>query len=294
MKHNKSKFILRWVGRIITIFSIAFVLIKLSTYSQQLNIQDIPSYSYLVFIFCIGLYAFGNYILSMAWRLLVANSEYTLSASTAIWMFGGSQIAKYLPGNIFQFASRQVIGVQHGIKNNVLLKSTLWEIGLMGIAAGSFGVFLLNEYFPNLMEYEMTLFAGLIVITGSILSLIASRNYLKACGLYLCFFLVSGGIFSLIFFTLNDNLTPTLETFSQTSCYFIIAWLIGFATPGSPAGLGVREAVLITLLDSPSIEDTLLVAVLISRIVTVLGDMLFFAISSLFRPKQAVSNNSLL
>jgi hypothetical protein len=106
--------------------------------------------------------------------------------------------------------------------------------------------------------------------------------------------LVSGGIFSLIFFTLNDSLTPTLETFLQTSCYFIIAWLIGFATPGSPAGLGVREAVLITLLDSPSIEDTLLVAVLISRIVTVLGDMLFFAISSLFRPKQAVSNNSLL
>ncbi|EOX0969954.1 hypothetical protein ACO4G9_001481, partial [Vibrio parahaemolyticus] len=91
MKHNKSKFILRWVGRIITIFSIAFVLIKLSTYSQQLNIQDIPSYSYLVFVFCIALYAFGNYILSMAWRLLVANSEYTLSASTAIWMFGASQ-----------------------------------------------------------------------------------------------------------------------------------------------------------------------------------------------------------
>ncbi|CDT86081.1 hypothetical protein VDIAB_110574 [Vibrio diabolicus] len=58
--------------------------------------------------------------------------------------------------------------------------------------------------------------------------------------------------------------------------------------------MGVREAVLITLLDSPSIEDTLLVAVLVSRIVTVLGDMLFFTISSLFRPKQAVSNNSLL
>lgn len=52
--------------------------------------------------------------------------------------------------------------------------------------------------------------------------------------------------------------------------------------PGAPAGIGVRETVLVLLLGSYMIEADLLMAVLIGRIVTVFGDVIFFLAISIY------------
>jgi glycosyltransferase 2 family protein len=57
---------------------------------------------------------------------------------------------------------------------------------------------------------------------------------------------------------------------------FVIAWLAGLLTPGAPAGVGVREMVMILLMAPLVPEAALVFAVVLSRIITVCGDTLFY------------------
>jgi uncharacterized membrane protein YbhN (UPF0104 family) len=68
----------------------------------------------------------------------------------------------------------------------------------------------------------------------------------------------------------------TFSTFSVLCGSYVIAWLAGLITPGAPAGVGVRELVLLFLLGEQIPAADLLLAVVLGRIVTVVGDLLFF------------------
>jgi uncharacterized membrane protein YbhN (UPF0104 family) len=57
-----------------------------------------------------------------------------------------------------------------------------------------------------------------------------------------------------------------------------MAWWAGFVAPGSSAGVGVREAVLVLALEPQLGADGALLAALALRLVTTLGDLLFFAL----------------
>jgi uncharacterized membrane protein YbhN (UPF0104 family) len=59
--------------------------------------------------------------------------------------------------------------------------------------------------------------------------------------------------------------------------------LAGFVVPGSPAGVGVREAVLVLTLEPHLPSDGALLLALSLRLVTTFGDLLFFAICALAR-----------
>jgi uncharacterized membrane protein YbhN (UPF0104 family) len=59
----------------------------------------------------------------------------------------------------------------------------------------------------------------------------------------------------------------------------VVAWLIGLITPGAPAGAGVRELVLYALLRTSIPQTDLLYVIVIGRIVTILGDVVFYGMS---------------
>ena len=70
---------------------------------------------------------------------------------------------------------------------------------------------------------------------------------------------------------------------------YSLAWLAGFVIPGAPGGLGVREFVLYALI-SPWVDDkVLLMAIASSRIVTTLGDVVFYIMGLIasVKPKLA-------
>jgi hypothetical protein len=58
-----------------------------------------------------------------------------------------------------------------------------------------------------------------------------------------------------------------------------LAWIVGFVTPGSSAGFGVREAVLIVVLQSSLDRETAVLVALALRLVTLAGDLLLFVAS---------------
>jgi hypothetical protein len=60
-----------------------------------------------------------------------------------------------------------------------------------------------------------------------------------------------------------------------------LAWAAGFVVPGSSAGLGVREAVLIVALESALGAEASTLAALALRVVTTAGDGVFCALALL-------------
>ena len=66
---------------------------------------------------------------------------------------------------------------------------------------------------------------------------------------------------------------------------FALAWVVGFVTPGAPAGLGVREALLLAMLSHGMGASNASLLIVALRIATTLGDMLCFALGLAMMPR---------
>jgi uncharacterized membrane protein YbhN (UPF0104 family) len=73
--------------------------------------------------------------------------------------------------------------------------------------------------------------------------------------------------------------------FALLTTAFALAWVVGFVTPGAPAGLGVREAVLLLLLAHGMGAANASLLILTLRIATTLGDMLCFILGLAVMPR---------
>ena len=259
------------------------------------------NYELLITIFvCSIIYGLSEFLLSFAWRrLLKMCGHKDISANICNRIYGKSQIAKYIPGNVFHVVGRHILGSQAGIKNIVLAGATIYEIlGLISISvligfSGMIMFGLSNIYF-SLYQIIIILFFTLVItslITALAPYLMSLRgiilpyrgiwdtvlNISKVYIFYFIFFLIAGLLLVIIvnlFLDINIYITAKLVVI------FSISWLAGFIIPGAPGGIGVREAVIIFFI-TPIIGEAQSVAIAIAlRFVTLLGDVWFLMISS--------------
>ena len=94
--------------------------------------------------------ALAIYCKAFAWWNLLKQFGAKPSCNWAIKTYGISQLAKYVPGNIFHLAGRQAMGMAAGVNGKALAKSTLWELGISAIAAGFFACLALPLKWPGL------------------------------------------------------------------------------------------------------------------------------------------------
>jgi glycosyltransferase 2 family protein len=246
------------------------------------------------------IYSLSEFLLSFSWRkLLILCGHKYISLNLSNEIYGKSQIAKYIPGNIFHVVSRHMLGSQVGIKHIVLAGATIYEIlGLISTSAliGFSGMVIFglgNIYFSFnqiiiillttiIISFSVVILAPyLMKIRGIILPNQKKWDYIyniiSIYIYYLLFFLIAGLILVFIvkiFFDLN------LINSAKIIVIFSIAWVAGFIVPGAPGGIGVREAVIIFLI-SPIIGEAQGIAVaIVLRLVTSLGDMWFLFITN--------------
>jgi hypothetical protein len=103
-----------------------------------------------------------------------------------------------------------------------------------------------------------------------------SLAVVRAFIFYALFLLISGVLFWGVLLIIGTTQTQTFYMLSGITSAYVIAWLFGLVTPGAPAGIGVREYILMMLLNEQFSEPELLLAVLIGRLITALGDVIFF------------------
>ena len=269
--------------------------------NSALNIELIFTIS-----LCSIIYAISEYILSFAWRqLLMWCGHKKISINLCNSIYGKSQIAKYIPGNVFHVLGRHVLGKEAGIKNLVLAGATIYEIlGLLSasILIGFSGMLIFglgNIYFSShqiILILMITLIVNILIIASAPYFMrlrgitiphhgISSSlyNMIKIYLLYFIFFLIAGLLLVYIvkiFLDLDINITGKLIVI------FSIAWVAGFIIPGAPGGIGVREAVIIFFI-TPIVGEAQSVVVAVAlRFVTLLGDVWFFIFSNKKKLKE--------
>ncbi|WP_139795781.1 hypothetical protein [Desulfocicer vacuolatum] len=225
------------------------------------------------------IYGAGNILLAQAWWCLLSFLDKKIAKNRAIKIYGISQLAKYVPGNIFHLAGRQAMGMAAGVTAEILLKSTLWELTLITLAGALFSLLVLPLLWPAVSIFAaITIFAVLVIGCVRAMNHFLSHLLGTAMILQIIFLAISGFIFISVILIINPQaISPAM--FITLCGAYVVAWLGGLITPGAPAGAGIREMILLFLLDGGVAQVDLLLAVVLGRMITVLGDLLFFTIT---------------
>jgi glycosyltransferase 2 family protein len=295
---------LKVLGWVVSGLSFYFVGSTLFSNAQQLT--DLGLTWSMLLALTIGSIAYGVIlpVQTMAWGLLLSGCIATeIKWAEVLSVYGRSQIMKYVPSNIFHMVGRQILGRTFGWSQRGIAVASVLEAMLL-IVTALFIIIVLGSLIPtNVFSFvpkPLMFLSGVGTLMGSWLllyyasaipvlnrltdglslrNLAWSRHVPLAFFLYLAFFVLCGLLlwFLLATFrsTWNWNMVPTI------GLAFTAAWLIGYVVPGAPGGLGVREAGLVILLTPFSGEPNAVMASLAMRVITTIGDMLYYLISAI-------------
>ena len=280
---KQSKKLIHLAGSLLAVSGIIFVLLNLYKNGQNIDLNQLSWYCIVCLLVLSLVYAFANSLLAAAWMQILLHLKMTIDFFSAYHIYGISQIAKYLPGNIFHIAGRQGLGMAAGISGWALVKSTVLELAMISSTACLFSALVLPLFFNQLaLFFSYAVFVvAVIVVFFTICSLKFAGKHLGMAFLFYTIFLsISGSIFTVILLLLSENFL-SFFIMPAIAGSFIIAWLIGLVTPGAPAGIGIREMVLLFLLKGKVTDADLLLAVILGRLVTVSGDLFFLFFSAL-------------
>lgn len=311
IKLNK---IIKIATAIITIAAIIFVTERVIT-NQVWSLNQIDTGIIIRTVFIGGFFYFTNLtFLPMIWRrLLVWFGEEPKSFIEVYVLYGISQISKYVPGNIFHFATRHVMSLQNGSKNAPLLGATILELIITVIGATTVCLigYIFNVRYSNLSVDKVFLFGGMLFLFLSTFVISLPRiikifpsiafflrdfqkknkngkdafvSFLPVFIYTLSFFIISGLIFYLIIIWINTNGKEI--PISVALSIYSIAYLLGLITPGASGGVGVRESIIIVLISGYIGNSQATLIALLSRLITVIGDLIFYLLSIFFKNQK--------
>lgn len=275
------------LGSALALLGVVFVAFRLHAYQAELDLSRISISAWAVISVLALAYGLANVLLSLAWWHLLRHLGVSTTRFGSIRLYGLSQLAKYVPGNIFHLAGRQALGMAKGMPAGALAKSTVWELALIAIAGALFGWLVLPLLVPGFPEVASV--AILLVTVALAAQLLRTKTGTGVAWAFLwqiLFLFCSGAIFvALLLLISGSNELGSAQWVTIAGAY-VLAWLVGLVTPGAPAGVGVRELVLLFLLNGLVAETDLIMAVLLGRVVTVVGDLLFFIAVSVASTKS--------
>jgi uncharacterized membrane protein YbhN (UPF0104 family) len=166
-------------------------------------------------------------------------------ATRAAWaaIFLQAQVAKYVPGSLWQYAGRAALAQSHGIPLRGAGKSLPIELGASMIAAGAFAILFIGWWGV----------AGLAVIFGALFfadrvldrRLAVVRAVARTAFFYGGVWVLVGVSFSL---TARAFVAVPVNDVPRYIAAFATSWIVGLLAIYAPGGVGVREAVLVGLL----------------------------------------------
>ncbi|MDQ7760975.1 YbhN family protein [Xanthomonas sontii] len=240
-----------------------------------------------------------------AWKQLLARQNQTYPTVLLIRIIGLTQLAKYVPGNIFQHISRAALAMREGVTTKSYVASAGQEalltvaaslcVGTVALALSPSGVQALASHGHTRTLYALTCAAfvgtALLCLDLRARSLEQSNRWilrmlgragglpgpttaLTALSAYAANFLAVGaGIW-----LLSQSLGADVDLAMATAA-FALSWTLGFLAPGAPAGLGAREGIMLLILENQHNQEKIVLLVLLTRAASILGDLLVFLLS---------------
>jgi uncharacterized membrane protein YbhN (UPF0104 family) len=223
------------------------------------------------------------------WGCILRELRQPVAASWSVPIYLKTNIAKYLPGNVWHFYGRVVASKNAGYSLEAAALSVVMEPLLMAAAA-----LMLALIGWRHVHTGLTIFSLMIVLLGlhpQVLNFVLQRisrlkqkfknlvspdqiPYVRRYPLRpllgeMCFLVLRGGGFLMVaaMFGVSDTV-PVLPLLSA----FSFSWLLGLVVPGAPGGLGVFEASMIALMENQIPVAALLGAVALYRLVSTLAE----------------------
>lgn len=272
----KAKF-WHWAGVGLSFIGVAYLSQRLMVQANELLLSGVSTASWWMIGALSLLYGASNGFLARAWWELLFHQQAAPGWASAARIYGLSQLAKYVPGNLFHLVGRQAMGLAQGIPGWALAKAAGLELLSLVVGACLFAIWLIRLAWPTWsFEAATVLFCvclvALVVVIVRLGSLQLARAFVGHC----LFLGSSAAIFVATFGALSEH-PITLQAAALLGASYVVAWLAGLATPGAPAGLGVREAAILLLLEGSGLPTAeVLLAVLVTRCITIVGDVMFF------------------
>jgi len=281
MNKEKIKNIVYMLGKSLGILGLLYVFYKLyqeytfSSFTEQfISILHITPLLILVnfLSLVIGIYAWYHMLLSYAKK--------PFGYVYAYYYFSKTEIAKYLPGNIFHFVGRQALAHKIGITQKQMAKiSLLQSISLLGATIIAATIFAFLSQMVSLYILTLMVISSIIIFISLVYMYPSIRMSKKvSLNLYLALSIALQGVMLGIIVVYQSD-TYTWSLFCLSISIYILSWLIGYVTPGASGGLGVREGAFIAITSYMNFDihaDIIIFAVLLVRLINILVDVLMY------------------
>jgi len=275
---EKIKKLVYFLGKSLGLLGLIFVFYKLSqeytfsSFTKQfiLLLDILPFLLVLNFLsIIIGIYAWHVMLIHYAKRSFPYLNSY--------YYFSKTEIAKYLPGNIFHFVGRQALSSKLGISQVEMAKiSLLFSVLLLTgtIITSTFFAFLSQDVAPFILTL-MGLSSIIVLIILVYLYPSFPMRKKVSLNIYLALSVALQGIMlGIIAMYQSDSFTAHL--FFLCVSIYTLSWLIGFVTPGASGGLGIREGTFIAItayLEVNISADIIIFSVLLVRLINICIDI---------------------
>ncbi len=283
------KYLLGWPISIVAIFFIVKTILpnlsEVGTQFQNLN------YIFIFYALCCftGFY----FLRGGLWYRLIKIYDADIALSHSVLFWGFSELKRYVPGNIWSFLARGAHFSDKGITQKEIAKLLLIEMGLFVVGAllisilslpfiskylfPDFGNFWLGiVYISALIGFVVYLFNHKIHKLWEKFSVAENFIHLLIVCTYLLFFGM-GAYFAISSFTF---LNPQL--FFQLAGFFVLSFLIGTLSFITPAGLGVREGIIVFGLSKIISSSAAGFASLLARFFLIISEIIFLGLAFLW------------
>lgn len=229
---------------------------------------------------CISLLT-AKIVLAEIARYAFTGAPVAISRRTSLQMYSISQLGKYIPGNIWHLVGKAAMIVRLGLNKReaagVVFVENAWLVGsaaAFGSAAALSLPFALMGLDDAPFVWIRWLGASTLIGVGiallctitpilvprfrsqrTRLTKVALLEFMAWVALGLCFFLC-----------LPDP-SWELEMIARASGAFALGWLAGYLSPFAPAGVGVRELVIVLILKDLLPIDQITAALVLNRLV---------------------------
>ncbi|MFM7061982.1 MAG: lysylphosphatidylglycerol synthase domain-containing protein [Actinomycetes bacterium] len=280
----------RWV---VVVAAVAFAVWSLVSAWAEVR-AELRLLTPLAIVVAVAAFVVGTAVLALSWYLLLGavGRPAECGLATGAEVFGVGQLGKYAPGAVWPVVVQTQLGQRHGLRwRTILVTYTLSVVVVLGtgavVALGSLAgpgphwlrwvvvagaalgsVLLVAVVHPDLAHQLL----GRVLrrLSGEGLpARLAPRPAAWSLAAGLVWWLVVGVHAAAVLHPLG---VPSSEYVYVTGC-FALAWVAGVAAVPVPAGVGVREAVLVLTLGSSVGRPTAVTLALVSRLVQVVVDL---------------------
>src|SRR5258706_1272078 len=297
------KFFIGWPLSLIAFFFI-FKVIAVNSSTVISTIISANKIDITLSIICYLLY---YYFRSYFWKKLLEENGHPLPFKETAYLWGLSELRRFIPGNIWGVLGRTVKFSEKGVTNRIIFASLIIESVMLVIAtimlstlSNNFIIFGLLPHFP--LQHELAFITPTLIFIATALyifwqSVFKTKRFFsfifphfkpKENILLLGIMLISMVFLSLgTYFSVSAITSLYLPDFLTFIGFFSFSFFAGYMSFITPMGLGVREGVITFGLSKFIPLEMAGIGSILARIVLIFSELIFIGVSYfLFKTKN--------